>query len=137
MESVRWNAQQIEGQLEAIEKFLKDRHSLVILAWDHEEMIGYISAQFYGWNRLGQIHGLVVHPECRRKGYASRLVQEVEGFMKACRARGVYVDTPVNNAAGCAFYRSNDFKEAYVMPEYYDEGVDGITFLKLYTENPC
>lgn len=132
LELVGWNKRQIDGQIDAIEKFLKDRNCIVLFALEDSEIIGYVSAQFYSWNRLGQIHGLVVHPEHRNKGFASKLVKEVEMFMQANGARGVYVDTPVNNISGSTFYKNNSFKQAYVMPEYYDEGMDGVTFLKLF-----
>jgi len=129
---VNWNEQQIKGQLEAIKKFLKDKNCLVLFAWEGHEIIGYLSAQFYPWNRLGQIHGLVIHPDCRRRGFASQLVKEAEVFMRAKQGRGVYVDTPIDNISGCTFYKNNHYRQAYVMPEYYDEGQDGVTFLKLF-----
>jgi ribosomal protein S18 acetylase RimI-like enzyme len=130
LELVGWNQRQINGQIEAITKFIDGKDSVVLFAINCDEVIGYACAQFYSWNRLGQIHGLVVHPNFRRKGLASALIKEVEAYMRANQARGVYVDTPTNNMYGCAFYKGNHFKEAYIMPEYYDEGIDGVTFLK-------
>lgn len=136
LESVGWNQRQIDGQIESIEKFLNDNHSIVFIALENEDIIGYITAQFYSWNRLGQIHGLVVDTNHRKRGLASNLVKEAEVFMKDSQARGVYVDTPVNNISGCTFYKKIGYKQAYIMPEYYDEGLDGVTFLKLFLHNP-
>lgn len=132
LQAVNWNVNQIEGQLEAMGRLLGDVNGTVLFALEKDSIIGYISAQFYLWNRLGQIHGLVIHPAYRKKGIASLLVKEVEMFMKERSARGVYVDTPTNNLGGCAFYEKNAFQKAYVMPEYYDVGVDGVTFLKFF-----
>jgi ribosomal protein S18 acetylase RimI-like enzyme len=132
LEAVHWSDQQIHGQIEAISKFLKDEKSIVLLLLKGREVIGYISAQFYSWNRLGQIHGLVIHPHYRRRGLASQLVRAVDAFMRENHARGMYVDTPASNEGGCAFYIKSGFKKAYVMPEYYDVGEDGVSFLKLF-----
>lgn len=110
LEIVEWISRQIEGQLEAIDKFLEDRKSIVLFSFEKDKMIGYIIAQFYSWNRLSQIHGLIVHPHFRKKGFASLLINEVEGFMKGHDARGLYVDTPVNNIFGCAFYKKNNYR---------------------------
>lgn len=132
LELVKWNQRQIEGQIEALERLVKDKNSIVIYAEEEEEIVGYVSAQLSLWNRLGQIHGLVMHPRYRRRGYASTLIKKAEEFMKANKARGIYADTPVNNVGGCTFYKNNNFQQAYVMPEYYDAGLDGVTFLKIF-----
>lgn len=42
------------------------------------------------------------------------------------------MDTPVTNEIGGSFYEALDYWQAYVMPEYYDEGLDGVTYLKLF-----
>jgi hypothetical protein len=48
------------------------------------------------------------------------------------RARGLYADTPVTNEIGRSFYEALGYWQAYRMPEYYDEGLDGVTYLKLF-----
>jgi ribosomal protein S18 acetylase RimI-like enzyme len=51
--------------------------------------------------------------------------------VRAEGGRGLYVDTPVTNEIGRSFYEALGYRQAYVMPEYYDEGLDGVTCLKL------
>lgn len=132
LREIGWNQRQIDGQIETLEKFVKDKNCIVLYVAEEDEIVGYISAQLSLWNRLGQIHGLAIQPGYRKKGYASTLVKKAEEFMLANHARGLYADTPVDNVSGCAFYRRNGFQEAYIMPEYYDRGLDGVTFLKLF-----
>ena len=60
------------------------------------------------------------------------LVGRVEQFVRAEGGRGIYADTPVTNEIGRAFYEVVGYRQAYVMPEYYDEGLDGLTYLKLF-----
>ena len=129
---VRWNERQIQGQLTAIHRLAGDSNGKVIVTGEDEGLVGYIVAEFHEWNRLGQIQGLVVHPDHRRRGIASRLVSEVEDFMKEKGARGIYVDTPVTNEGGRRFYEAIGYAEDYIMTEYSDEGQDGVTYLKLF-----
>jgi ribosomal protein S18 acetylase RimI-like enzyme len=129
---VGWNDSQIEGQLSSIKTLANDSNGYVLLSKYENEILGYVSVQFYEWNKLGQIHGLVVNPNKRRQHIATKLVEEVEEFMKAKEARGIYVDTPVDNKGGIRFYEHVEFKKAYTMPEYYDKGKDGVTYIKFF-----
>ena len=52
--------------------------------------------------------------------------------MRAEGGRGLYVDTPVTNEIGGSFYEALGYWQGYVMPEYYDEGLDGVAYLKLF-----
>jgi ribosomal protein S18 acetylase RimI-like enzyme len=52
--------------------------------------------------------------------------------VRAEGGRGLYVDTPVTNEIARSFYEALGYRQAYVMPEYYDEGLDGVTYLKLF-----
>ena len=68
----------------------------------------------------------------KRRGIASVLVHRAEEFVQAEGGRGLYVDTPITNEVGRSFYEALGYRQAYVMPEYYDEGLDGVTYLKLF-----
>ena len=38
----------------------------------------------------------------------------------------------MTNGDAQSFYRALGYQQAYVMPEYYGEGLDGVTYLKLF-----
>jgi ribosomal protein S18 acetylase RimI-like enzyme len=118
-----WESRYIDGQLDA----------RVFTAFIQADLVGYASVEFYRWNRLGQLHGLVVDPHMRRRGIARALVDECEAFVRQQGGRGIYVDTPVNNSGARAFYLHQGFKQDYVMTAYYDTDLDGVTYLKLFT----
>ena len=88
--------------------------------------------EYREWNRLGQVQGLAVDPALKRRGIASELVRRAEEFVRAEGGRGLYADTPVTNETGRSFYKALGYRQAYVMPGYYDEGLDGVTYLKLF-----
>ena len=97
-----------------------------------ERVWGFVSVEFREWNRLGQLQGLAVAPDSKRRGIASALVRRAEEFVLGQSGRGVYVDTPVTNEAARHLYQDLGYELAYTMPDYYDDGLDGVTYLKLF-----
>jgi len=65
-----------------------------------------------------------------RKGIARELVQRAELFAMSKNARGIFVDTPVDNVGGRAFYEAIGYDVGYIMPRYYDDALDGVTYQK-------
>lgn len=129
----RWTEDQIEGQIAAVRALARSDAGVVVVADEADSFAGFVSAQFYGWNRLVQIHGLAVTSDKTRQGIGTRLLEAAEGFARGNVARGVYVDTPMNNEATRAFYNANGYSEAYRMPRYYSDEVDGVTFTKFFS----
>lgn len=127
-----WTADQIEGQLRACGRLAESDDGFVRLVIEGDVFLGFVSAEFYRWNRLTQIHGLAVASGNRRRGVASGMVEEAETFARSKGARGIYVDTPVDNGAAHAFYVASGFAEAYRMPRYYSDELDGVTFAKFF-----
>lgn len=126
-----WSTPQINGQIEKLKELLKTKNSIVFVCKDNNKAIGFIQSEIYHWNNLVQIHGLVVDPEYRRLGIAKKLIENTEKVVINKKIRGIYVDTPVNNIVAKKFYQSMGYKKDYIMSEYYDKGVDGVTYLKL------
>jgi ribosomal protein S18 acetylase RimI-like enzyme len=128
-----WERRYVDGQLKAVDVFAADsENSRVFVAHQREFFAGYITVQFYEWNRLSQIHGLVVVPSMRQRSIAARLVQQAEDFVIARGGRGVYVDTPVTNSGAKAFYLKQGNQQDYIMTAYYDTNLDGVTYLKRF-----
>lgn len=135
--TIGWEERYIQGQLEAVETLARDaEHGGVWVAQVGDSIGGYVSLQFYDWNRLAQLHGLAVDPIFRRLGLAAALVQQAEEFARQKGGRGVYVDTPVSNTGARLFYLAQGYVQDYVMTAYYDDDLDGVTFLKLFNSSP-
>ena len=77
---------------------------------------------------------MAVNPNFKRQGIASELVRRAERFVEEKTGRGVYVDTPVTNEVARSFYQALGYIVGYVMPDYYDDGLDGVTYLKIFLE---
>lgn len=98
------------------------------------QAVGFVYVQFYEWNRLAQIQFLAVDPNWQRQGIALALIERAEEFAQAKSARGIYVDTPTLNLGGCKFYEAARYTRAYVMPRYYEDTLDGVTYQKFFEE---
>ena len=131
-----WEERYIEGQLAGLDTLagesLPGTNGKVCVSETGEHLGGFVSVEYRAWNRLGQLQGLAVDPALKRRGIASELVHRAEEFVQAGGGRGLYVDTPVTNETGRSFYETLGYRQAYVMPEYYDEGLDGVTYVKLF-----
>jgi ribosomal protein S18 acetylase RimI-like enzyme len=97
-----------------------------------EAAVGFLFVQYYAWNQLCQIHGLAVDPEIQRQGIACALVARAEDFVKSKKARGIYVDTPTPNTGGRKFYEASGYQLGYIMPRYYEDKLDGVTYQKFF-----
>jgi ribosomal protein S18 acetylase RimI-like enzyme len=133
-----WEERYIAGQLGGLDALssgtVPGTRGKVYIAEAEGRLCGFISVEFREWNRLGQLHGLAVDPDHKRKGVASVLVRCAENFVRELGGRGVYLDTPVTNEAARSFYRALGYRQAYTMPEYYGEELDGVTYHKFFPE---
>jgi len=131
-----WEEPWVEGQLGALDWLSEEPvEGRAFTALRNGEPAGFVSVQFHHWNRLAQIHGLAVRADLHRRGIARALVAEAERAAREWGARGMYVDTPTTNADGRAFYVSLGYREAYTMPRYYGDGLDGVTFQRFFDES--
>ena len=130
---IGWAEKYISAMESAVDVFSKDPETYgVYLAFSEGEPSGYLYVQYYAWNQLCQIHGLAVSPEFQRRGAASALVRRAEEFARSKHARGIYVDTPTTNNSGRRFYEAIGYHFGYLMPKYYEDQLDGVTYQKFF-----
>lgn len=134
---IGWAEQYISAMESAADVFSKDREIYgVYLAIVNGEAIGYLYVQYHAWNQLCQIQGLAISPDFQRQGIASALVARADEFAKIKHARGIYVDTPTTNIGGRKFYEAIGYQLGYIMPRYYEDGLDGVTYQKFFDGMP-
>ena len=130
---IGWAEQYVTAAEQNMQNLSTDKETYgVYLAVSGERAVGFLYVQYYAWNRLCQIHGLAVDVDFHRQGIASALVTRAEEFARSKKARGIYVDTPTNNNRGRNFYEAIGYQLAYIMPQYYEAGLDGVTYQKFF-----
>ena len=133
LEKIGWAEQYIASMEQSANLLSKDKENYgVYMAISDKTVVGFLYVQYYAWNQLCQIQGLAVDPETQRHGIASALVDRAEGFAKTKKARGIYVDTPTRNSGGRKFYEAAGYQVGYIMPRYYEDKLDGITYQKFF-----
>lgn len=133
LERIGW----AEGYITAFEKaavsFGRGEDSAVYLAQKADCCVGFVFVECHTWNNLAQLQGLAVDPNAQRCGVATSLVVQAEAFAYSHEMRGIYVDTPVNNSGGRLFYEALGYQLGYLMPRYYEDYLDGVTYQKFFS----
>jgi ribosomal protein S18 acetylase RimI-like enzyme len=130
---IGWAEQYISSAEQNMRHLSQDPENYgVYVAVIGEVAAGFLYVQYYAWNQLCQIHGLAVDPDVQRQGIASALVTRAEDFAKSKNARGIYVDTPTLNTGGRKFYEAAGYQIGYIMPRYYEDQLDGVTYQKFF-----
>ena len=130
---IGWAEQYISSAEQNMHHLSQDTENYgVYVAVIGEVVAGFLYVQYYAWNQLCQIQGLAVDPEVQRQGIASALVTRAEDFAKSKNARGLYVDTPTLNTGGRKFYEAIGYEIGYIMPRYYEDKLDGVTYQKFF-----
>ena len=106
--SARW--------IKYMNKFLKEKNNIVLIAIEKKAIIGYMTAStytrrpIYKISKVGLIGDNFVLPEYRRKGVFSRMLEETLSLMKA---NGIeYVEHPIaaKNKLGRTVWRKKGFE---------------------------
>jgi ribosomal protein S18 acetylase RimI-like enzyme len=81
------------------------------------------------WN----LYFIGVQPEHRGKGLGTRLIQHVEGELRALESVMLLVETSGSDSfeRTQAFYRKHQYAEALRVPDFYSPGEDKVTFCKV------
>ena len=132
LKRIGWAHQSVEGERKSIESLKDAEDGEVFVAIRGVDIAGFIHVQHLRWNQLSYIHCLAVSPDCRREGVALQLTSHIEQIAQARGNRGVFMDTPIDNHGAIAFYEAQAYAEAYIMPSYYEDGVDGVAYIKLF-----
>ena len=130
---IGWAEQYISSAEQNVQKLSQDKENYgVYLGILGTDAVGFLYVQYYAWNQLCQIHGLAIDPGVQRRGIATGLVSRAEQFAHSKKARGIYVDTPTSNTGGRKFYEAVGYQLGYIMPRYYADELDGVTYQKFF-----
>lgn len=96
---------------------VEDRRAFVAVL--EGKIVGYITIyinsqpSFWKMKKVGNISGLMVHKDYRRKGIASQLLTKAIDFFKEKEVKYYTVFTSVNNNPGIEFYKKNGMEPLY------------------------
>lgn len=107
--------------------------------WAHIDVVrdragprGRVVAFCNYWLVRDEVHilNIATHPEGRRAGHASRLLQHVIEFSRRHRCRYLTLEVRRSNAGAIKLYRSFGFRPVGIRPNYYvEDNEDAIVML--------
>lgn len=97
----------LDDSKKGMEAFLKRNPETCFVAMEHSELVGVILVGSDG--RRGYIYHTAVHPNHRRKGIATKLVEKAIAALEACGINKVALVVFEKNTDGNAFWEQAGF----------------------------
>jgi ribosomal-protein-alanine N-acetyltransferase len=107
-----------------IARHIHDTDSVVLTARRGEEITGFAIMGF--GDESAHLNLLAVEPRCRRAGLGRRLVRWLEESAVVAGTFEVNLEVRAGNAIARRFYRALGYREADVLPGYYDRLEDAV-----------
>ena len=115
-----------------LEYILTFPHFMSLIAEVDGEVAGFIigSLEVYNDKVVGHIYSIDVLGRFRRRGIASKLLNEMEKILAERGAEECYLEVRVDNLAARSLYKKHGYKQVEVLKDYYREGIHGIRLKK-------
>jgi len=104
--------------------------SFVLVASIGDVIVGSIIVLLRPAISSARIYSLNVHPEYRRKGLGSLLMDTALRFLKEKSFKKITLEVGINNKAAQELYLSKDFSADKILRKYYKNGDDALHFIK-------
>jgi len=111
------------------EKLISSESSEMFVLELNNEIIGFFGLEYENWNNTSRIIGVFMHPDYRRKGYGTKMVQFLINHLKNNNYRSLIAEAPSLSPA-LPFYLKNGFRICGFNDRYYsNEGKEVALFL--------
>jgi len=117
---------------EQIGYLLRAPMGVSLIAEMGHEIVGFIVGliQEYGNMRIGHIFTVDVLTKHRRRGVASRLLDDLEQIFRERRVQISHLEVRAGNLAAQKLYRKHGYTDVGVLKNYYGRGIHGIQLKK-------
>ena len=109
---------------------LQKARSMVLVAEIDRNIIGSIIILLRERILHARIYSLNVHPEHRRKGIASLLMNTAQDILEEKGYKNITLEVGINNHIAQSLYRSEGFIVDKKLPDYYTNGDDALHLKK-------
>lgn len=121
--------------LDAVRPGVRAGRRLLLLAWHGHRLVGTVQLSLElppNQHHRGDVAKLLVHPDCRRRGIARRLMQAVDAAAREAGRRLLVLDTRTGDAAE-PLYLGLGYRVAGSVPDYAEnphrDGYHATTYL--------
>ncbi|MCR8455496.1 MAG: ribosomal protein S18-alanine N-acetyltransferase [Candidatus Korarchaeota archaeon] len=111
--------------------FLLANADVFIVAQLGNRIVGYSCGMLenYKGDLLGHVYSVAVHPEYRRMGLGTLLMQKTIEEFKRLGARAIRLECRVSNTGAIRLYEKLGFRIVSTMKKYYEDGEDAYVFV--------
>jgi len=95
------------------------------------EIVGFSGIHIYHWNNRARIIDIFIHPEYRRKGYATEFIKLIKKEAKRAKVRTIIAEAPSLNPV-FHLYLSNGFRKCGFDDRYYSNNGKEIAIFLSY-----
>ena len=117
-----------ESSLSCIQTHTQGEDPKLWLAVEDKNVLGLLAFNFEKWNQIGRVDMIGVSPDAKGKGVGKQMMNQAAVYAKEKGLRKIYVDTDASNISAQIFYIKCGYFPEYSMKDYYEPGLDGITF---------
>lgn len=107
-------------------KRLNDKKYWIYVAKEDEQIVGFKIFYEDGDNIYDWLDG--VHPDCRRKGIASKLMEKLFSFANERKYKKVTLKTHKGHPEMIEFLRVLGFHRTHIEKDYWGKGLDAIFY---------
>ena len=103
---------------------------------EQHQVIAYAIALSRRTSRYWRIYSLAVDTHHRGRGLARGMLEHIITAAKKARCAGLSLEVKSNNQAAIGLYQHYGFETIDLLPDYYDDGSDGLKMrVTFYPEN--
>jgi ribosomal-protein-alanine N-acetyltransferase len=117
-------AQGIAYTRPALRHFLLAQTAVTIVAEKEGKIAGFLIADVY--KHHGHIITIDVHPDHRRGGLGTQLMDAVQMRMRELGVREIALEVAVDNAPAIKFYKRHGYTVLKTIPRYYNGELDAL-----------
>lgn len=125
--NINLDFQHFEEELSDLSKMYSPPQGGIILASDHESVIGCVAIRRIN-EREGELKRMYVSPEYQNKGFGKILLQKALMLARECNYEKVKLDTLNYMSAAIHLYRQAGF---YEIPPYYPNPISTAVYFEI------
>lgn len=115
-----WTYSHFEFEIE------KNPNANFLIAAKNDKPIAFIGTRIDFHEDSIHITNLAVKKEFQHRGIAKNFLAQIEDLCEKLGINKISLEVKLTNQVAQALYRSNGFLSEKILPEYYDDGSDGL-----------
>lgn len=113
------------------------RASVLIAESPDQNVLGNLILLKRADSRKARIYSVVVAPEARGRGIGAQLVAAAERVARSSGREAISLEVRADNAAARAMYEKLGYVVERELPDYYDDGAEGLRLIKRLRSPPA